>query len=198
MKRLSLYLFLILFSLQASSWADDISDFQIEGMRIGDSLLDYFTVDEIKNASKNQYPNSKKYTIRLFQSLPKFKIYDGVQATYKTNDKKYKIYALGGVLWFDTTDNNIKNCYKKKDEIVKEITEFFKDELIKIEEDNNKHVVDESGKSTYKSIDFWFNSGDKIGVICNDWSEEMGLADRLKVTMASKEFLNWLANEAYK
>ena len=197
LKRLSLYLFLILFSFQTPSWADDIRDFEIEGMSVGDSLLDYFSEDEIKNASKNQYPNSKKYTIRLFQSLPKFKIYDGVQATYKTNDKKYKIYALAGVLWFDTTDNNIENCYKKKDEIVKEITEFFKDESIKIEEDNDKHVSDKSGKSTYKSIDFWFNSGDRMGVICNDWSEEMKFADRLKVTMALKEFLNFLDNEAF-
>ena len=136
MKRLFLYLFLILFSLQTPSQADDIRDLQIEGMSIGDSLLDYFSEDEIKNASKNQYPNSKKYTVRLFHSLSKFEVYDGVQATYKTNDKKYKIYALEGVLWFDTTDNNIKNCYKKKDEIVKEITEFFKDELIKINEYN--------------------------------------------------------------
>ena len=197
MKKLSTYLFLLFFSFQTSSWADDISDFQIEGMSIGDSLLDYFTVDEIKNASKNQYPNSKKYTVRLFDSLPKFEVYDGVQATYKTNDKKYKIYSLEGVLWFDTTDNDIKNCYKNKDEIVKEITEFFKDELIKIEEDNDKHAADKSGKSAYKSIDFTFNSGDKIGVICNDWSEEMRLADRLKVTMALKEFLNWIDDEAY-
>ena len=197
MKKLSTYLFLLLFSFQTSSWADDIRDFQIEGMTVGDSLLDYFTEDEIKNALKNQYPNSKKYTVRLFDSLPKFEVYDGVQATYKTNDKKYKIYGLEGVLWFDTTDNNIKNCYKKKDEIVKEITEFFKDELITINEDNDKHVADESGKSTYKSIDFWFNSGDKIGVLCNDWSEEMELADRLKVTIDLKEFLNWIDNEAY-
>jgi len=35
MKRLSLYLFLILFTLQTPSWADDIGDFQIEGMSVG-------------------------------------------------------------------------------------------------------------------------------------------------------------------
>ena len=52
MKRLSLYLFLILFTLQTPSWADDIRDFQIEGMSIGDSLLDYFSEKEIK---KNKY-----------------------------------------------------------------------------------------------------------------------------------------------
>jgi len=47
MKKLSTYLFLLLFSFQTSSWSDDIRDFQIEGMSIGDSLLDYFSEEEI-------------------------------------------------------------------------------------------------------------------------------------------------------
>ena len=51
MKRLSLYLFLILFTLQIPSQADDIRDFQIEGMSIGDSLLDYYSEKDIKNNS---------------------------------------------------------------------------------------------------------------------------------------------------
>ena len=94
MKRLSLYLFLILFTLQTPSQADDIRDFEIEGISIGDSALDYFSEDEIKNATKNQYPNSKKYTVRLFHNLPKFEVYDGIQVTYKTNDKKKEYYCI--------------------------------------------------------------------------------------------------------
>ena len=60
MKKLSTYLFLIFFSFSTPSFADDIRDFQIEGMSIGDSLLDYFTEKEIK---KGQYRlfKSKKY-----------------------------------------------------------------------------------------------------------------------------------------
>ena len=45
MKRLSLYLFLILFALPTPSQADDIRDFQIEGMSVGDSLLDFITYE---------------------------------------------------------------------------------------------------------------------------------------------------------
>ena len=44
-----LFLILILtLSFQTLSKADDIRDFQIEGISIGDNLLDYFSVDEIK------------------------------------------------------------------------------------------------------------------------------------------------------
>ena len=59
MKRLSLYLFLILFTLQTPSQADDIRDFQIEGMSIGDSLLDYFSEEEINKYKKNYYNDDK-------------------------------------------------------------------------------------------------------------------------------------------
>jgi len=50
MKNLSVYLFLILFTLQAPSLADDISDFQIEGMSIGDRALNYFSEEKINNS----------------------------------------------------------------------------------------------------------------------------------------------------
>ena len=64
MKKLSTYLFLILFSFSAPSFGDDISDFQIEEMSIGDSLLDYFSEDVIKNnIRKNyyKYKSNKKF-----------------------------------------------------------------------------------------------------------------------------------------
>ena len=44
-----LFIIIIIFiSFQSLSKADDISDFQIEGMSIGDSLLDYMSKEEIK------------------------------------------------------------------------------------------------------------------------------------------------------
>ena len=45
--KILLTLFVLLFS--PSVLAEDISDFQIEGISIGDSLLDYFSDEEIKN-----------------------------------------------------------------------------------------------------------------------------------------------------
>ena len=46
MKRILSYLIIFFcYSLVTNVKADDISDFQIEGMSIGDSLLDYFNED---------------------------------------------------------------------------------------------------------------------------------------------------------
>ncbi len=48
MKKLSIYLFLILFGFSAQSYADDISDFEIGGISIGDSALKYYSEKKIK------------------------------------------------------------------------------------------------------------------------------------------------------
>ena len=58
MKKLCIYLFLVLFSLQNPSQADDIRDFQIEGISLGNSALDYIDEDKIV---KKFWPGSKKY-----------------------------------------------------------------------------------------------------------------------------------------
>ena len=108
MKKLSTYLILILFSFQTSSWADDIQDFQIEGMSIGDSLLDYFSEEEIKdNVFKTSY-KSKKYTkIEFHRDNNPSKFYDGFQFFVKKNDKKYIIYTLSAHLRYK---DNIEDC----------------------------------------------------------------------------------------
>ena len=50
---------LSIFSFHSLIKADDIRDFQIEGMSIGDSLLDNYKKSEIKkNTLKDEYPKS--------------------------------------------------------------------------------------------------------------------------------------------
>ena len=49
--------------LQTPSQADDIRDFQIEGMSVGDSLLDYMSTKKIKEefeTTKNHYKYLKE------------------------------------------------------------------------------------------------------------------------------------------
>ena len=88
MKRLSLYLFLIFFSLQNPSLADDIQDFQIEGMSIGDSLLDYYSEEEINNATDESYKDKLFITKTMWTK--NYNLYETVQLTYKGSDKKKK------------------------------------------------------------------------------------------------------------
>ena len=48
---------ILTFSFQSLTKADDIRDFAIEGMSIGDSALDFFTKNEIDNSQNAKYPN---------------------------------------------------------------------------------------------------------------------------------------------
>ena len=67
MKRLLLILVLTL-SFQTWAKADDISDFEIEGISIGDSLLDFASEEKIKSIkARDQYPNDK--FIRYFPEV---------------------------------------------------------------------------------------------------------------------------------
>jgi len=77
MKKLLGILVLGLFLITPSQ-ADDIKDFEIEGMSIGDSLLDYFSANEIKNNKKDYYTNDK-FTAVDFRDKSLFKNYDGAQ-----------------------------------------------------------------------------------------------------------------------
>ena len=190
MKKLSTYLFLILFSFSAPSFADDIRDFQIEGISIGDSTLDFFSEEEIKNNLQLQYyPNikDKKFILAEFYKFPFFQIYDSLQIVFKTNDKKYKIYAIHGAIFYG---ENIDDCYKKVDETAEELSGIFKDA-----ERNDfqflKHSADKSGKSTYSGVTFYLKKG-IASVHCYDYSKDMPYTDNLRINLKTQEFENWL------
>ena len=191
MKKLSTYLFLIFFSFSAPSFADDIRDFQIEGMSIGDSLLDYFSEDEIKNniiKDYYKYKSNKKFITVEFNELPSAKTYDLVQLDLK-NDKKYEIYGLSGHIWYK---ENIDDCYKKQNEIDKELSKIFKGAK-REHVSKKKHSVDESGKSNLTYIMYWFKSGDYASIDCTDWSSKMKpRKDNLGVLLVTKKFNDWM------
>ena len=191
MKKLSTYLFLIFFSFQTSSWTEDISDFEIEGMSIGDSLLDYLSKKEIKDNTNTDYYTNNKYTSVEFFGLPAFKIYDTVGFNYKTDDKKYIIVAINGTLF---CKKNIEKCHTKAKEMDLEISNVFKES--KRDTHKGKHSVDKSGKSIVSQINYWLTSGDIVSIEILDWSEkinnEKGWTDNVSVGFLTEEFNDFL------
>ena len=192
MKKLSTYLFLILFSFQTPSWTDDIRDFQIEGMSIGDSLLDYFSKSKIKNNEKEYYSNNEFVPVSI-EDESKFIDYSVVQFHYKRSDKKFKITALEGVLWFT---NNIDACYKKMKEIDKEVKNLFSN-AERVTQENESHLQDKSGKSKFTSIEYYLKSGDSFRISCYDWTTKMGYRDNLRIGLFTEELITWINTKAY-
>ena len=197
MKRLSLYLFLIFFTLQTPSQADDIQDFQIEGMSLGDSLLDYMSKKEIKeNIIEQNYSDDKFKAVFLTSSHRLINSYDAIYINFKLGDKNFIIHGISGIIDFS---NSIKKCKQKKNEIVEEIKSIFTNPIIK--EDTISHDEDKTGKSKLYRTSFGIEPSSKylpIDIACFDWTKKMGYADHLRIGIKTDEYNDWLRYEAHK
>jgi len=166
------------------SYADDISDFQIEGISIGDSLLDYYSELDIKlNTRPDNYPKSN--LMQRTQLIAKSKIYNTLNIYYKKNDKNYVVYSIRATMYIDT-----KKCKKKLKEISKEVSYLFPS--IKVHKYRQKHQSDKSGKSIVTGHRYWLKNNSYIGVECYDWSLQIGKEDHLGISVASEEFQEFM------
>lgn len=186
MKKLSAYLFLILFSFSASSFADDISEFQIEGMSIGDSALDYFSEEEIlSNEVYSEYEKEDGFKTVEFYKTISSEEYDSIVIIYKSNDKKFIIHQIKGLIFYS---NNIKDCYSKKNEITEDLSVLFKD----VEWENTEYE-DEDGFFSFSTKNL--KSG-AVKISCYDWNNKLTMEknwhDNLRVSIETKEYTNWL------
>ena len=190
--KILLTLFVLFFS--SSVLAEDISDFEIEGFRIGDSLLDYFSEEEIKEniIEVYDYYEDQSFTTVEFDKHPLLKNYNAIQFNFKRSDKSYKIYSIStGDFFYDGIDK----CIKKLNEISESLSSIYKNtrkESVK----KQVHPADPDGQSFGWGDYFIFDTGDRAVVECYDWSEkitkEMGYTDRLGLSLDSKEFVDWL------
>ena len=187
--RLFLAIVILFFSFQTWSKADSVKEFEIEGMSIGNSALDFFSKVKI-NKSKQNYYNDDEY-IPVYIKDNSFRDYEGVQFHYKKKDKKYKFVALEGVLF---PGEKKANCFKKQNEIFNDLKKIFP--AAKIDEYEAKHAQDKSGKSTFRTIEFFLEDG-SISIDCYFWDKEMGYPNNLRVSILKKSFLNWVDNKAY-
>ena len=64
------------------SQADDIKDFQIEGISIGDSLLDYLSKREILSGKQNYYKSDEFIPVYI-DNYKNLSTYEGLQFHYK-------------------------------------------------------------------------------------------------------------------
>ena len=195
MKKLSTYLFLIFFTIQTPSLADDISDFQIEGMSIGDSLLDIAAEKEINKAkSSEQYPNDK-FIIYYLEELKPLKNYDWVSVATKKNEKNYIVTNIGGAINYKKLDK----CLELQKEIQKDVERLFK--ANEKQEDIYASKQDKTGNSKVYGVQYYFKpypSNESIAINCYHMTDASNVKKSLKVTVNTEEYAYFIINEAYK
>jgi len=189
MKRLLLILILTI-SFQSWIKADDIRDFEIEGISIGDSLLKKFSKKRILSNIPPYEFKSNRFTLFEIDSPSEFEVYESLQTAYLSNDENFTVYAISAAIFYD---NEIEKCNKKKEEIFSNLKLLFSH--IDFDIETGKLSGDITGKSSYTRYSFSFPDNSFIGVSCYDWVNKW--TDSLRVEIYTNDYNNWLTNEAY-
>ena len=186
--RVFIAVLLLIFSLQSYTKADDIRDFQIENISLGDSLLDYMSKEEIiSNEQKVYDSNSKFYEIQypLSGDLYRYLLFH-----VKRNDPNYIIHLIRGV----NIVEDEKDCLKIKMKIVKEMKTLFNED--KLREGSQNHYYYKNSTQYISQFDFE-NSG-FIKAECvimheKDLKIHGSIYSTLEVSISSGEFSKWLS-----
>jgi len=207
MKKILPLLFSFFFLSSPSVFADDISDFEIAGISIGDSLLDYMTEDEIleeieRNKNDYYYLNEpKKYIgIYLWKDFP---IYDAVSVFVKNNssnvyitnkNEQYTILSVRGLIYYT---EDFDSCIQKRDEVAAVVSEMFP----------NAHkwdVIfptsnDPSGDSIMDAVYFDLEESTKVQVVCTNYEETFRIKNKkgegFSLIIRPEEIRNWLLDK---
>jgi len=187
-----LTLLVLLFS--SSVLADDISDFQIEGMSIGDSLLDYLSEKEIKkeiniNRKHYKYLSDKFGEVYLHINSEK---YDDFSVFVETANSEYIVYAIYGTNYID--DYNV--CKKEAKIILNEIESILNydskhEGTISHHKYPNDSRVKVYGISLYMSEDP--NNSEGISIQCYEFADYID-PNNLSISIQTDDIINWFDN----
>jgi|TARA_B110001452_G_C15118098_1_gene389727 hypothetical protein len=173
------------------SQADDIRDFQIEGISIGDSLLDYFDKNQINSRKKMFYLGDDNFHKINFYS--KKSVYELINFHLKKNDNKFVVYSMAGrnIIEFN-------ECLEIKKIAIKEVKD-----VLGVKSENN-YISDyrkKYGKSFSNVTELKIKNG-LVRIYCDNWSDKYtkknNWKDSFNIAISSQEFINWLENKAYK
>jgi hypothetical protein len=192
--------------LSTSAYTDDIKDFQIESISIGDSALDYFTESQLENGELDWFNYSyKEYSTSLLLGKD---IYDWFKISYNSHDDDFIIEGLVGIVVKKKYDDN--KCNKELDTAALDISKLFKNtkqgkkQLYKVVYNPRKifQEPNSSGKSTATSISFDFKDEGKIILSCYNMDKatnqidspikDINQFDTFRIDIRSKVFAHYL------
>ena len=205
MKKILWIVFLGLF-LSTSAHTDNIKDYKIENISIGDSALDYFNESELENGELDWFNYSyKDFATSLVSGKG---IYDWFKISYKSDDDNFIIEGLVGIVVKEKYVD-IK-CNEELDSAALNISGLFKNtkrskkKLYKVAYNPRKvfQEASQSGKSSATSISFNFKNKGEIILSCYDMDKltnqmdipikDINQFDTFRIDIRSKVLTNYL------
>ena len=187
MSRLLLILILTL-SFQSWTKADDISDFEMEGISIGDTILRYMNASEIESRKVDYYKDLTFSSINIYSDdeIVNFETYNQIVLGFKTDDKNYSIVAISGII-----DIDFDNCMNKIESVTKDVSNILPN--TNPISDNYKGTL---GNHIYNK--FELSNGDNIKVSCVNYYDDNDYPDHLRIAVNKGDYQEWLNTKAYK
>ena len=191
--KIILAILVLIFSLQSLIKADDIRDFEMGGMTIGDSLLDHMSIKQINdNISESDiYKGTNNQRVCIDNYVD---VYDRVCVTFLKNEKK-TIQALQGQLRYQSL--NYELCKNKMHKIENELSYLFKN----LEKRNwglleLTILAEKMPESTYHPITFDFKDQSRAQLACYNYpSIDLTV---FKMVLYNPEIRNLIQRDAVK
>ena len=176
----------LILSLQSLSKADDIKDFEIEGMAINDKLLQFYNQKIISKSEVSMGYKDKKYTaVEIVDDS--YSTYSQVDIEYLTQDKNILIKSLNGIIFY----SDMNKCYEKMDDITKEISN-----AVSVIPQTNKYKHQSDPLGVVKGAMYQLENG-QILIQCYDYSSDDYGKDLLSVSIWSEDYVKYLDSDPY-
>ena len=192
--RIFISVLILIFSFQSFSKSEEINEYELLGMRIGDSALDYFSQKQI-----NEFQFGFESKLFAYVNIPKNKLenFDDGFILIKPKDKNFLIHSIVVRLYFN---DNIKECYNEQNKRIKEASSIFNN-VKQTDKDTYEYTADKSGKSMVTTINLKLEEGSLFHTGCynmdkeylkqNDFFPETAL---LSMSLASIEYTDFQMN----
>ena len=176
--------FFITTNLQSYSYSDDINQIELDGLSLGESLLNFISKEEIKKNIIQYFEDERDYYVVFYDK--DLSQYNDFEIYLKTDDNNYEIKGLNGGIY----PKNLKECLTKLDEISSEISSAL--DIIFIDDSSNHGYYKNSfinGRTVeleggYLRIDcMFYDEKDKL--------KHPSLVDNLAVMLKSYEIERW-------
>ena len=206
MKKLLILLFSIFLLSSPSVFADDTSDFSIEGISIGDSLLDYMTEDEIlesiEETKDHYYHLNEPHKYAQIDLNKGLRTYDWISVLVKnnsTNDyitNKNELFTIKYISGFISFEEKFDDCIIERDKLVAVLSKMFPNANKR--EFTRSYKPDDSGNSVEDKKIFDLKGKSTVAATCVDLDETYRLkgnfTEGLRVAILPKEINDWLSD----
>ena len=186
--RVFITVLVLIFSLQSWTKADDIRDFEIEGISVGDTILRYMNASEIESRKVYYYKDLTFSSINIYSDdeIVNFETYNAIVLGFKTDDKNYSIVAISGVINMD-----FDNCMNKIESVTKDVSSVLPNT-----NPISKNIKVTLGDHIFNK--FELSNGDNIKVSCVNYYDANDYPDHLRIAVNKGDYQEWLNTKAYK